>query len=255
MFGRFCRVAKHPLHGCLVFISLMTTPAFAAGPQLAIIIDDLGHRPVEGHRAVALPGTVAVAVLPHTPHGEKLARAAHAAGKEVLLHLPLEPVDEECLMGPGSLWLDMTREEFSRTLQENLDAVPYAVGVNNHMGSLLTRHPGHMGWLMGALSDQDLFFVDSYTTNASVALATADEHGVSAVRRDIFLDRNSDIEAIRAQLATALERARRTGSVLIIGHPYPETLGVLETALPELEAQGFELVTVAGLIEHRRGSK
>ena len=147
-----------------------------ATPRIAIIIDDLGYQFEAGLRALNLPGPVSYAVLPVTPSGTSLAHAAYAKGKEVLLHLPLESVDHENLEEPGAMTLDMSRDAFHEAFGVALDSVPHAIGVSNHRGSLLTRHPGHMAWLMEEIAARDgMFFVDSYTTNESVAMQIAAE--------------------------------------------------------------------------------
>ncbi len=234
-----------------VFLSLT---AHADEARIALIIDDIGYRLVEGRRTVMLPGPVAVAVLPSAPQAAKLATAAHNAGKEVLVHLPLQAAVDDGLNEPGSITLDTTREGFTRAFARAISEVPYAEGVNNHRGSLLTRHPGHMRWLMEEIGAQDeWFFVDSYTTHHSVALAIAHEHDVPAVRRDVFLDSERDSASIERAFGRLLAIARRDGAAIGIGHPFPETLDVLETMLPQLEAEGIRLVSLREILTPRRG--
>ena len=120
-------------------------------PLIALIIDDLGHQRSMGERTVKLQGPVACAILPHTPFARYLANAAHASGKEVMLHMPLQPAEELNWAGPGEIGLDTSYEALGKLVEHNLEAVPHVVGVNNHMGSMLTRHPGHMHWLMSEL--------------------------------------------------------------------------------------------------------
>ena len=229
----------------------LSGPAAAERPRVAFIIDDLGNHRELGLKAQALPGPVACAVMPHTPYGPLLARACHRQGKPVLLHLPMESVGERPL-GPGGLYLHMTRFEFLRTLREGLVTVPYAEGVNNHMGSLLTRHPGFMGWLLRALHAYGLYFVDSRTTAATVGMRIAAEQGVPARERDVFLDNVPERAAIAAQFERLLARARARGSAVAIGHPYPETLAFLQRALPRLEARGFRLVPLSARLSDAR---
>jgi len=218
-------------------------------PRIAIIIDDLGYQLEAGRRAISLPGPVAFAVLPRTPHGSRLARFANDRGKEVLLHLPLEAVDHDGPIEPGGITLDMSRTVFKRAFADAMEAVPFAVGVSSHRGSLLTRHPGHMSWLMQEIGEREgLFFIDSYTTHESVALMVAAEAGVVATRRDVFLDHEQSIEAVTNEFERLKSLARRNGQALAIGHPFPETLEVLERQLPLLEAEGFELVTISRLL-------
>lgn len=222
-------------------------------PRIAIIIDDLGYQLAAGRRALALPGPVAFAVLPETPHGRKLATLANESGREVLLHLPLQAVNHEGPAEPGGITLDMSRGTFGAAFANAIDTVPFAVGVSSHRGSLLTRHPGHMAWLMEEIrAREDLFFIDSYTTHQSIALQVAREEGVSATRRDVFLDHEQTAEAVAREFERLKAKARRQGHAVAIGHPFPETLEVLEEQLPLLEEQGFELVTIGELIRDER---
>lgn len=231
----------------LYVAALFSIPA-SAEPRVAIIIDDLGYERRLGERAIRLPGPVTYAVLPGTPNGTRLARLAHDSGKEVLLHLPMEAVNHEDPDEPGLLQLDMTRAGFAEVVSTNLASVPHVSGINTHRGSLLTRHPGHMGWLMEEIVDRgDLYFVDSYTTAESIALEIAVEHGVPAVRRDVFLDPDPSLATIEREFARLKKIADEQGFAIGIGHPYPGTLGYLELALPRLEQEGYSLVSMGEL--------
>ncbi|HET7569940.1 MAG TPA: divergent polysaccharide deacetylase family protein [Gammaproteobacteria bacterium] len=218
-------------------------------PVVAIIIDDLGNSLALDKQAIALPGPVACSFLPDTPYAARLARVAHHAGKEVLLHLPLEALGHEKL-GPGGLTLPMTRREFVTTVRADLAAIPDVDGVNNHMGSLLTQHPGDMAWLMETLKQfaAPLFFVDSRTTPRTVAYRIAREYGVPATSRDVFLDDVQTKAAINRQLQELIAIAKRHGTAVAIGHPYAVTLAVLARQLPRLAGQGVRLVGVRQVI-------
>jgi len=219
-----------------------------ARPAVAIIIDDLGYALEAGRRAVALPGPVVCSVLPHTPHGRDLSELAHAAGKEVLLHLPMQAMATDSADEPGRLELDMTRDAFSRTLEENLASVPYIMGVNGHRGSLLTRHPGHMAWLMEGIVGRGLVFVDSYTTHHSVALMLAREAGIPATRRHVFLDGDTTPAALAGEFERMIRLAQARGHAVAIGHPHAATLAFLESALPTLSDRGVDLVGLRQLL-------
>jgi len=223
----------------------------ASAPTITIIIDDLGYGLSAGKRAIALPGPVSYAMLPGAPRAGELAEFARAHGKEVLLHLPLQPESEvENDPEPGSMRLDMTHRQFRETFRSNLQSVPHAIGVNSHQGSLLTRHPGHMSWLMSEIRNYGLqFFVDSYTTEKSIALEVANEQQLPAVRRNVFLDPDRDPATVAREFARLKKLARIEGSALGIGHPYPATLAYLEEQLPLLEDDGIRLIAIS---EHVR---
>ncbi len=244
--------------GLLVALAGLHAPAEAArastpgatAPRIAIIIDDLGYQLGPGMRAIRLPGRVAVAVLPHTPYATALASAANARGKQVMLHLPMQASGDTVPVGPGGIYLDTQRMELRETLTAALDSVPHVAGVNNHMGSLVTAHPGLMRWLMEELADrQPLYWVDSRTTTQTVALELAHALAVPALRRDVFLDHTPTPDAIAGEFARLAQLARAQGSAVGIGHPHAVTLDFLESALPSLEAQGIRLVGPGELLE------
>lgn len=235
---------------------LITCGTSAAAPSIAIIIDDLGYEKSAGLRALDLHGPVSYAVLPSTPQGKMLAQKAHNRGRDVLLHLPLQSLVEPEEAEPGGISLEMSRGQFADMFAQNLKSVPGAIGVNSHRGSLLTQHPGHMSWLMEELrSHGSLFFVDSYTTQHSVALDIATEAGVAAVRRDVFLDSTRSKQHVLAEFERLKALAVKKGSAVAIGHPYPETLAVLEQELPKLPQQGIELVSISELVSRTAGSR
>jgi len=215
---------------------------------IAVVIDDLGNTPGEGRRVAALPGPVTCSILPHTAHGREIAELAHGAGKEVMLHLPMESVDDEPL-GPGGISLDMTEPEILHTLTDDIASIPHLAGVNNHEGSLMTQHPGDMAWIMQALhAAGPYFYIDSYTTVDSVAYQMARENGVPAARRNVFLDDINTDEAVAQQWQRLLKIARRSGFAIAIGHPRSATLAMLERELPLLAGENVTLVPVSRIV-------
>ncbi len=235
-----------------LLLLLLSTAALGDAPRVAIIIDDLGYHLANGKRAIGLPGPIAVSVLPGAPRAHTLARQAHAAGKEVLLHLPLQAHNDDARAEPVEIDLDMSRARVGATFAQALEAVPHAVGINSHRGSLLTRHPGHMAWLMHEIAARErLFFVDSFTTHRSVAIQIAEESGVEAVKRDVFLDPDRDPETVAREFERLKRLARQRGAAVAIGHPYPETLQLLERELPRLAEEGFELVSISEIVRRR----
>ncbi len=235
----------------VLFLCLLGLPAWAdsARPRVAIIIDDLGYLKDAGRRAVELDGPVAYAILPNTPHGESLAKRARSLNKEVLLHLPLQAIEQVAPLGGDVIDIDTTHRQLANILSSNLASVPYVIGVSTHMGSLLTQHPGHMAWLMDELRERgNLLFVDSYTTPDSVALRLAHERGIPAVRRNVFLDNEINAEHIAREFQRLKKYAHKHGAAVAIGHPYASTLSLLEAEIPKLTQEGIELVSISELV-------
>ncbi len=219
-------------------------------PRVGIVIDDLGNDPVAIERIARWPYPVAGAVLPALPGSVQAARALEQSGKEVLLHLPMEPKGYPGVRpGPGVVLRSQSDEEIAETLQSNLDSVPGAVGVNNHMGSAATADARVMRAVARVLARRGLFFVDSRTTDSTVAREVARQAGVPAISRRVFLDDVATEQAIDRSIAELVGRAKSEGSALAVGHPYPATLAVLERTLPTLELTGVRLVPVSELVK------
>lgn len=221
-------------------------PPASGMPKLALVIDDLGQSPARDQRVLALPGPVALAILPGTRHATTLSQRAHAAGKTVMLHLPMAPA-----AGPYAWRPDLPLDELQRRLDDALEAVPHASGLNNHMGSQMTDQPQAMAMLMSNLQQRHLFFLDSRTNPRTLAAASAQHVGLASLSRDIFLDDDPTPAAVERQFAAAIELARRQGSVVIIGHPHRSTLDVLERELPRLGALGIAWIDIGQMIATR----
>ncbi len=252
---------KHkPLIFLLLSLVLFSTTALSEQshkPTITILIDDIGYKFKEDLRALALPGPVAYAILPHGPHTEKMSQIAFKKGKDIILHLPMqaEVMDKNEFLGPGALTLNMTREEFLKTLNINIRAVPNLIGINNHMGSLLTRHPGHMQWLMDSIKENGQFYIDSLTSDNSVAARLAKENNVPYLTRDIFLDHKQGTKNVRQQFKELVKVAKRNGSALGIGHPHISTIEVLSQLLQDVDKYGVKLIGIKSLIHKRTKGK
>lgn len=226
-------------------------------PTISIIIDDIGYKFKEDLRALALPGPVAYAILPHAPHTQTMSKVAFNKGKDILLHQPMqaEVMDKNEFLGPGALTLDMTREDFLETLNINIRAVPNLIGINNHMGSLLTRHPGHMQWLMETMKKNGQFYIDSVTSDDSVAARLAKENNIPYLTRDIFLDHKQGSAYVRKQFMQLVKVAKLQGSALGIGHPHISTIEVLSQLLRDVDKYGVKLISIKSLVHKRTKEK
>ena len=219
-----------------------------ASPKLAIILDDVGSDPSAVDQVFALHYPLTLSVLPLHQHSTAIADEAHRRGYQVMLHLPMESIGNE-VSEPRQLRLGMNSLQVSSDLGGMLSSVPYAVGVNNHQGSLATSNPALMAELMPLLRQRHLFFIDSRTTAATVAFDAAEHDGVPCAYRNVpFLDDVQEASAIRRQLELAIHGAKEKGEAIAIGHPHNETLQVLREMLPQVQAQGVQLVHASALV-------
>ena len=217
--------------------------------RVAVVIDDLGNDRAAAARIASWPFSVAGAVLPALPGSAATAREFIESGKEVLLHLPMEPVGfPRVRPGPGVVLRSQSEDEIAATLESDLSTVPGATGINNHMGSAATADPRVMRAVATVLARRGLFLLDSRTTTSTVARDAAAAAHVPAASRRVFLDDVATEEAVERSFAELLRRAREEGESLAIGHPHPATLAVLERELPRLSERGVKLVRVRDLV-------
>ena len=216
-------------------------------PRIAIVIDDLGNDVPAMERIARWPYDVCGAVLPVLPASSRTARQLEESGKQVLLHLPMEPRNPRMRPGPGVVLRSQTEEQIAQTLESDLDSVPGAAGVSNHMGSAATADSRVMRAVARVLARRGLFFLDSRTTGATVAGEAAREERVPTVSRRVFLDDVATEVEVRKALDELIARARAEGFAVGLGHPYAATLAVLERELPTLSQRGVRLVRVSEL--------
>ncbi len=239
----------------LVYVALLSISSSAGAQKIAsIIIDDLGNNYKHGQTVVNFPAALTLSILPQTTFATTLATQAHANNKEVMLHLPLQSVEHHKL-SPGTLKLHMPRQQFDQSLKHNLASVPHVRGINNHMGSLLSQHPGHMDWLMAEISTLDnVYFIDSLTSHKSVIADTASRYRIPNLVRDVFLDPDAKPATISKQFDHFIDVVKKKGYAIAIAHPYPTTLSFLRNNLDKLAEHGIQLVPVSKLLE-LRGNK
>jgi len=220
----------------------------AAEARLAIIIDDLGSDRATAESVFAIGYPLTVSVLPDHEHSAEIAREAHHRGFQVMLHLPMQSVANETPeareLRPG-----MPAAEVAGLVEQFLQNVPDAAGVNNHQGSQATADTALMDELMPVLRYHHLFYVDSRTTAVTVAYDAARDFGVPSASRNVpFLDDVAEVGAVRKQLELALRDAHEKGEAVAIGHPHAATLQALREILPHAQAQGVRLVLASELV-------
>jgi uncharacterized protein len=227
------------------------------GRQVVIIIDDIGSNLRVVDELVQIGGPIAFAVLPHTPHAEEAARRLHKAGKEILLHLPMEPrsypTDDP---GKGALFVAMNDDAIRRTVEADIAAVPFAVGVNNHMGSRFMEEPGRLAVVMRELAKRNLFFVDSLTTDRSRGREAAAAAGIPFAVRNVFIDHTRGYAAALANLTFPPGEDRGKGKPLVmIGHPHPETVRALRDAQPAWQEEKISMITLSACLNRPGGGE
>jgi len=226
----------------------VAVPAAAGRPRIAIVIDDLGVDKARTARTIRLRPPLTLSFLTYASGLKDLTAAARAAGHELMMHIPMEPGSPDVDPGPNVLLTGIPREELLTSLQWNLQQFDGYVGVNNHMGSRFTADLTGMQVVMAELKKRNLLFLDSVTAFNSTAGKAAHRVGVPFARRNIFLDHDDNVEAIRKQLVEVERLARRTGAAVAIGHPREATLQALIPWLGDVEGRGFQLVPVSALV-------
>lgn len=226
-----------------------------SGRDVAIIIDDIGNDLDAVKSLLKVHAPLTFAILPFQHYSREAAEMLHKANKEILLHLPMEPVlYPQENPGPGALFTDMNNAELLLQLQNNLAAVPYVVGVNNHMGSKFMIHESKLSLVFNELKRRKFFFIDSRTSNDTRALFVAHQTGFPLAERNIFLDNRRNYSDIYNSLI-AVAKSHDDFPKIIIGHPYPETARALKDAAKIMQEQGVSIVPVSQIIKQQKNVK
>ncbi len=215
--------------------------------QIAIIIDDMGLT-LRSKLIEVLPGPLTLSYLPYAENLKTRVDRAHANGHELMVHIPMEPLNGNIDAGPRVLRGSQSKEELLDALDWGLSQFDGYVGINNHMGSKITADKKAMDQVMSDLKSRGLFFVDSRTIGSSVAAKSARDAGIPYAVRDIFLDHEVTSEFIQGALAKLESKAATRGYAIAIGHPHKETINALKKWIPTLEEKGFTLVPVSELL-------
>jgi len=218
-------------------------------PKAAFIIDDLGYETEVAKKIMELEFPIALSILPFLQYSEFIAEEGRKNNKEIMLHLPMEPNNSGANPGPGAIKSYMSEEEIRQAVRKCILDFPYAIGVNNHMGSKITEDREIMEIVLEEIKGYNLFFIDSITTKDSIAYEVAQEMEIKSAVRSVFLDNENDMEYIKGQMLEVREAALREGEVIAIGHSRINTFYVLKVMIPELIRAGIEIVPVSELVK------
>jgi polysaccharide deacetylase 2 family uncharacterized protein YibQ len=215
---------------------------------VVFVIDDAGHNLLELESFLRFPGPLTIAVLPGLPHSAEAARRARSAGKEVILHQPMEAVGGQD-PGPGAIHSGMDAEEILAVLRQNIEEIGPVVGMNNHQGSKITADRQMMETVLAFCRKQGIYFLDSKTTAESAVPALAKDLGIKIGERDIFIDNSQDRPSMSRFIKDGLAVAERAGRAIMIGHAWsPELAPLLAELYQGFIDQGYALATASDVI-------
>jgi len=221
-------------------------------PKVVIIVDDLGFKKEPIDKLLEIPAQLSFAVLPNLPYSKYAAEMAYKNGRDVILHLPMEPTDSSghaaVDAGEDVLLMGLPKDKILDKLEKNLSSIPYIKGVNNHMGSKFTESSELMELVLEKIKSKGLFFVDSRTSETTVGFKIAKKLGIKTAERDIFLDEGSQrSDYIRSQIEKLINVSKEKGYAIGICHPYPDTVKVLSEVIPDIQKE-VEIIPVSGVV-------
>jgi polysaccharide deacetylase 2 family uncharacterized protein YibQ len=223
-------------------------PSRRARNKVAIIVDDMGYSLKAINDICSLNKPLTVSILPYSPLAKEIARIAHQNNLEVMLHLPLESINSQGGNHiEGIILSQMSEEDILKTVEANLDQIPYITGVNNHMGSKITANEILMSVVLEPLKKRNLFFVDSRTTSRSKAYDVAQTLGIPSAYRHVFLDGENREDYIKGKMIELFRLAQRRGKAVGICHPTGKTLRVLRENFHLVEKYNIEPVFASQL--------
>ncbi|NMH73138.1 divergent polysaccharide deacetylase family protein [Bacillus sp. RO2] len=241
------------LSSMFIFCFPSTKPSAEELPsnKVAIVIDDFGNNMRGTEEILHLPVPLTVAVMPFLSTTKQDAELAHQLGHEVILHLPMEPLKgKRSWLGPGAITSNLSNEEIYKRVNDAIDSVPYAVGINNHMGSKITADKRIMKIILGICKERNLYYLDSKTTKKSVVAELATELGVPFLENELFFDEVYTTNHIVKQTNQLIKKTEVDDSIIAIGHVGivgEKTASVLKQYIPKLQEKA-EIVTLSNIL-------
>ncbi len=217
-------------------------------PRVALIIDDIGYRKSQAYRFLKMGIPITFSILPRLRNSQLLAHEINREGHEIMLHQPMEPYNSRLDPGPGALYVADRGRKIGRTINDNISDVPFAIGVNNHMGSKFTECQDAITDALKTIKEKDLFFIDSRTSNLSKAYGTARKLHMTTERRNVFLDNSRDETYILKQLHLLSQLARRYGHAIGIGHPHDVTAKAIGDYINYYKDTDIQLVHISDIL-------
>ena len=235
----------------LIFVMLQPkSKKGVLGPKIALVIDDLGGESLIAKELLQWDLPLTFSILPFTPYAKATAKEAHQKGKEVILHVPMEPHGyPKVRPGEGVLLQEMDEESLRRQLIKDIEAVPYIKGASNHMGSRLMEDPEKVKIILSELKRRRLYFLDSRTTPQTVGMDVAQGIGVKAIERSLFIDHSLDEEDIKEKIGKLIRLSLSNGKAVGIGHPHPSTIKSIKEMIPKMKERGIEIVPLSSVME------
>ena len=223
-------------------------------PLIAVVLDDVGVARGHAELAIDMPSVITLSFMTYADGVADMAARARAKGHELMLHVPMEPLDGDVDAGPHVLTVEASDSELLARLDWDLSRFPGYIGINNHMGSRFTQDERGMRVVLQELKRRNLLFLDSRTISTTLGDSLAARMGVAHVMRDVFLDDEMNGAAVLKQLAQAERIAASKGQAIAIGHPHPATLAAIRAWMPQAEARGFVIVPLSAVAKLRLGA-
>ncbi len=244
------RVQNRKTHQ-LIFVVLRPKAEKAVlRPKIALVIDDLGGERLIARELLQWDIPVTFSILPFTPYAKTIAKEAHQKGKEVILHIPMEPHGYPKIKpGDGELLEEMNEESLRRQLIQDIEAVPYIKGASNHMGSRLMEDNEKVKIVLSELKRRKLYFLDSRTTPQTAGIHEAQSIGVKTMERSLFIDHSLDEDDIKEKIEKLIRLSLSNGKAIGIGHPHASTIKSIKEMIPKMKEKGIELVPLSAIME------
>jgi len=243
IFVGFVRIVGHLNH---------TMTPQPVNVKIAIVIDDFGIDNPGTQQMLELGIPITAAIMPNLLYSQKEAELLHNLGYEIIIHMPIESKNGRPeWLGPGALTTNLSPQELRTRLDHSVEQITYAVGISNHMGSKGTENPKIVEAIVETAKEHNLIILDSRTSESTILAQEAKKAGVISGTRDVFLDNSADLNSIKKQIRLLIAKAKTSGKAIGIGHVGPQgpnTARAIREMLPEMSAQGIQVVPLSELL-------
>ena len=219
-------------------------------PRIAIIVGGLGMSLSTTQAAVdTLPPGVTLAFSPYGSELQGLVSAARGNGHEVTLEVPLEPYDyPNNDPGQNTLLAASPLTDNAARLKWVMSRVTGYAGLISNEGAKFLASQKDTQMLLEDAQRRGLYFLDSGSSDQSLARDAARMTGVHFARADVAVDRIVARDAIEKELAALEKTAMQKGYAVGVAQAYPASIEMIRFWAQGLEQKGFALVPVSGVV-------
>jgi len=232
-----------------IIVIFLLAGLLSANPKVAIIVDDLGPDLMTYSKIFKIKYPLTLSIMPAMTKTKWVVKNIPTSNFEILIHFPWEAISKKVDNYPIRISSGMKTTKIKKMIKSAVLENPRAVGINNHMGSLISTNKDILDIFMADIKGRDLFFVDSMTVRGSKAALIARKKSIKTISNSFFLDHQNKEKSFRKSFRLMVRKAVKNGSTVAICHANRSVSVRLLPELMRIYSKDVDFVFVSTLVK------